>query len=165
MNDFGERMKERGLRMTPARVVVFEVLLDVQGHRHLTVQEIYEQVAEKLPGLTPSTVYRTLETLHQAGLVDVMASPATEVRFSWRAPEHRHAHLVCRRCKATLDVDLSLVLDLAANIQAQSRFTVDVDHLTLTGMCSACQARRHDRVNPRAIGAAPSNNGTSWPVK
>jgi Fur family ferric uptake transcriptional regulator len=100
---------------------------------------VYEQAKDRLPGLNRTTVYRTLEALHDADVVDIMHSPlAAEVRFSARKPHQRHAHLVCRRCDAEFEISLSALLDLAHAVERKTGFRMDVDHLTLEGLCEPC---------------------------
>lgn len=131
-------LRSQGLRATPQRAVILDVLAKVEGHRHLTAREVFEEAADQLPGLNLATVYRTLEGMHGAGLVDQMVSSHDQVRFSLRHPQHRHGHLVCRRCNRTLTVDIGTVQELADLLHERFGFRIDEDHLTMPGVCRDC---------------------------
>ncbi|MBM3465631.1 MAG: transcriptional repressor [Armatimonadetes bacterium] len=134
-------LRGQGLRVTPQRAVIYDIIGAIEGHAHLTAQEVYDQARSRLPGLNVATVYRTLETLHGAGLVDMMGTPgAGEVRFSLRDPRRRHAHLLCRGCRAELEIPLEVVERMAREVSALNGFEVDVDHLTFPGVCGKCAA-------------------------
>jgi Fur family ferric uptake transcriptional regulator len=132
-----ESLRAKGMRMTPQRAVIYEIMKRIKGHGHLTAQEVFERARDRLPGLNVATVYRTLEMLHEAELVDLMAY-GTEVRFSLRDPKHRHCHLVCRNCDRVLDLELDEIERLAKRLKTETGFAMDVDHLTLSGLCKRC---------------------------
>jgi Fur family ferric uptake transcriptional regulator len=134
-----ERLRQTGLRLTPQRTVIFEILGKVKGHGHLTAQQVFDVARDRLPGLNVATVYRSLEALHEAGLVDrMLAQPGDEVRYAVRDPQHRHCHLVCSRCGREHELELDVVLRLARAVEKETGFRVDVDHLTLGGRCQTC---------------------------
>src|SRR6478672_12482128 len=62
-----ERFRERGMRWTPQRRTIVEVLASASGH--LTGPELIERCRTADPTTIPSTVYRTLDVLEELGLV------------------------------------------------------------------------------------------------
>ncbi|MHB2020613.1 MAG: Fur family transcriptional regulator [Candidatus Xenobia bacterium] len=139
--EIAERLRDRGLRLTPQRAVILEIVAEKEGHRHLTAQEVYVDARDRLPGLNAATVYRTLEALHQAGLVDMMVTGSSVVRFSLHDPEHRHCHLSCRNCTSELEVSYDVVRELKQKLERDHGFVLDADHLTMTGLCKDCSPR------------------------
>jgi len=133
-----EAMRQRGMRITPQRSVILETISHLGGHP--TATEVYRQAARRLPGLNAATVYRTLESLRAAGLVDGMddGGPA---RFSVRDLDHPHHHLVCARCGTVAELDPEPVLGFASQIRRRTGFSLDTDHLTLPGRCRKCSGR------------------------
>ena len=103
----GERLvaelRSRKRRVTPQRAVILETIAHMGGHR--SVQEVYSQARDRLPGLNLATIYRTLETLHEAGMVDLFHSGAGPTLFALRDPDAPHGHLVCIECQHVLDID------------------------------------------------------------
>lgn len=90
---------------------------------------------DRLPGLHIGTVFRTVDTPHRAGMVEMMSTGSGEVRFDLRDSGHPHRHLVCRRCERVFDLEAKLVRHLASAVDRKRRFHIDVDHVTLIGLC------------------------------
>ena len=62
-----EQLHQRGMRWTPQRRTVIEVLAASSGH--VTSAELIERCRERDPQTIPSTVYRTMDALEELGLV------------------------------------------------------------------------------------------------
>lgn len=130
-----QEMRQLGLRLTPQRSVILESVAHASGHP--TALEVYQQAHERLPGLNLATVYRALEALQDAGLVESMASGG-QMGFALRDRSHPHHHLVCSSCGAESEVGGEVVAALAATLRRRTGFRLRTDHLTLTGRCRAC---------------------------
>ena len=129
-------LRAAGYRATPQRLVILESVAHARDHT--SAQQVFTQARRRLPGLNPATVYRTLETLSRAGLLDLHASGGESLRFSMRDPDHPHAHLVCRACGRKVEVDPGLLGSLSRAVKRRSGFVVDTHHLTLSGLCASC---------------------------
>ena len=97
------------------------------------------------PGLAPSSVYRNIGVLAEAGVVARVPGPAGEYRFELAEPlvAHHH-HLLCRSCgrleDCVLDRPAEDAIDRAARATArQHRFAVDEHRIDLVGLCEQCQ--------------------------
>ena len=66
-DDVPERLRARGLRWTPQRRILVEVLSQTDGH--VTGAELVDRCRAVDPGTIPSTVYRTLDVLEELGVV------------------------------------------------------------------------------------------------
>ncbi len=131
-------LRSHGLRVTAQRSTLLRLLCEVQGHQHLTAKELFIKAEPALPGLNLATVYRTLEGLHEAGLVDRLDTGHEQVHYSFRDPEHRHGHLACKQCGAVEEFDYQTVVAFSERILREHGFRVDRDHLTLSGRCQNC---------------------------
>ena len=60
-------LRSRGLRLTPQRVLIMELLERSSGH--IAPEDLYQQVLRRYPMINRSTVYRTLDLLEDLGLV------------------------------------------------------------------------------------------------
>jgi Fe2+ or Zn2+ uptake regulation protein len=141
-DDLKGKLSAEGFRLTPQRLVIFEELAHFKGHR--SAQEVYEAASERLPGLNLATVYRTLDSLHQAGLVDLMESGTDQLRFSLRNPDRPHAHLICRCCGETLELPAEALEQLSNDIRRRKGFALDLDHLSFMGLCKCCTEKSED---------------------
>ena len=87
-----EQLRERGLRWTPQRRAVVEVLAASEGH--VTGVELIERCRAIDASTIPSTVYRTLDVLEELGLVQHGHGADGREEFHV-VPERRHGHLHC----------------------------------------------------------------------
>jgi len=130
------RLREAGLRLTPQRRAVIDVL---SGERsHPSADEVAAQVTHRVPGVSLSTVYKTLHEFVNLGLVRELDVPGP-MRFDSEASNH--AHIVCSGCGKVTDVELpeSVTAALVAAAPDQSVTSVDVAmHVT----CTSCSAAR-----------------------
>lgn len=135
--DVRRRLRARGLRWTPQRGVLLEVLSELDGH--VTGAELVERTRRIDPSATPSTVYRTLDVLEEIGLVS--HSHGREGRQEFHVnPADDHGHLVCAGCGRSWELAADEVQPLAEALSRRRGFEVAVDHLTVEGRCAACLA-------------------------
>jgi Fur family ferric uptake transcriptional regulator len=134
-----EEIRQKGYRVTPQRGVILETIAHMGGH--LSVPEVFSEARARLPGLNITTIYRTLETLHRAGMVDLFYSGSGPTRFALRDPDQAHGHLVCSECDLVFDIDESLIAHLAEEVVRETGFSIDPHHLTLVGVCEDCLSK------------------------
>jgi len=97
-----QRLAQDGLRSTPQREVVYNVLLDKRDHP--TADEVYARVRSGLPTISLATVYNCLETLVQCALVRAVNFERGPTRY---CPNLRpHAHFHDEQTGKTHDIDL-----------------------------------------------------------
>jgi Fur family transcriptional regulator, ferric uptake regulator len=128
-----------GGRSTRQRTAVAELLDDVDEFR--TAQELHELLRRRGASVGLTTVYRTLQTLTEAGEVDVVRSPDGEAAYRRCSPRHHH-HLVCRSCGRTVEVEEPSVELWAERIGREHGFSEIHHTLEIVGTCAECGARR-----------------------
>ncbi len=131
------RLRARGLRWTPQRRLVMEVLAQARGH--VTGSDLVERCRVRDPDTTPSTVYRTLDVLEELGYIRHSHSAAGREEFHVM-PGAEHGHLECRICGRTWELEARDTAAIADPISDRFAFKPDVGHLTISGVCSACAA-------------------------
>lgn len=134
-SDVRSRLRARGLRWTPQRRVLIEVLAGVDGH--VTGAELVDECRAIDPTTTPSTVYRTLDVLEDLGLVSHSHGRDGRQEFHV-SPVHGFGHLVCSSCGRTWELRPGEVDPLVEGLRAERGFEVEVGHLSIEGRCSAC---------------------------
>ena len=139
-------LRSRGLRWTPQRRMILDVLAATQGH--VTSSEIVERCRERDPGTTPSTVYRTLDVLEELGYLK--HSHGADGREEFHVlPETEHGHLTCERCGRSWEMEPQEASDLVRALERSRGFSVDVSHLTIAGQCTECITRSSAPSRPR----------------
>jgi Fur family ferric uptake transcriptional regulator len=139
--DVRDRLRQRGLRWTPQRRVLIDVLARTDGH--VTGAELVERCRQVDPGTIPSTVYRTLDVLEELGLLSHSHGADGREEFHVR-PAAAHGHLHCVGCDTTWEIGADEARALVASLQRRRDFAVDLSHLSIAGRCAACLAALAD---------------------
>ena len=123
-------------RMTTARQLILDELEEAESH--LPAMHIYNNLKDRLPSLSLSTVYRSLEYLVKNQLVSIsdlgLGSPVYEAIQS-----QNHHHLVCLNCKRTYHLEDEIVSQFFERLQEEKDFIILTNHLILYGHCQDCQ--------------------------
>jgi Fur family transcriptional regulator, ferric uptake regulator len=134
-----DQLRARGLRWTPQRRLILDVISEAEGH--VTGSEFVDRCRARDPDTTPSTVYRTLDVLEELGYL--AHSHAADGREEYHVlPVAEHAHLHCSDCGGSWEVGADEVNRLVRALRRDRGFVVDVAHLTLAGRCGSCEAKR-----------------------
>jgi Fur family ferric uptake transcriptional regulator len=123
------------LRSTRQRTAVARLLDDTEDFR--SAQEIHEKLRRSGEGIGLTTVYRTLQTLADAGEIDVLRTSTGEAVYR-RCSAHHHHHLVCRDCGHTVEVEEPTVELWAEKVAGEHGF-VNIGHtVEISGTCRDC---------------------------
>ena len=135
--DVLELLRRRGLRMTPQRRAIVAAIMEAEGH--ISPADVSRRVRERVPGVDPSTVYRTLSMLEEAG---VLAHAHLERGPEYhRRDESDHVHLTCSSCGADEELSMREAGRLKAMIQRHHDFVPDLTHFAISGLCARCRGR------------------------
>jgi Fur family ferric uptake transcriptional regulator len=132
-------LRQRGLRMTPQRQLILDVVASTHGH--FAADQVHQQVVRAFPDVNISTVYRTLEVLEELGVVRHTHFHDGVAQYE-RADAARHQHLVCSRCGADAELDLSVLQPLAEELRRRYGFEADLAHSAIIGLCRECADAR-----------------------
>ena len=127
----------KGLKTTPARKKVYEVLSKTQYL--LSVDELYLQLVKLDPKLSISTVYRTLESFRQVGLVEANQLPGEAVLYYELSHEDHAHHLICSGCHKVIHLDECPLHGYDEKIAKTHHFTIQHHQLDIYGLCESCQ--------------------------
>jgi Fur family ferric uptake transcriptional regulator len=121
-----------GRRSTKQRAAVASLLEQLDDFR--SAQDLHEELRTRGEGIGLTTVYRTLQSLADAGEVDVLRIDSGEAVYR-RCSQH---HLVCRACGHTVEVEGPAVEKWAEKIAAENGFS-EVSHtVEVFGTCASC---------------------------
>jgi Fur family ferric uptake transcriptional regulator len=129
-------LRARGDRMTgPRRAVVCAL---AARRTHLTADQVVAAVAEQDPSVHRASVYRTLETLSELGVVQHVHVGHGTTTYHL-VGEHPHLHAQCSSCGSVLDLPGSLLDVVAAQLLDEHGFELDPAHVALSGRCASCR--------------------------
>ena len=123
-------LRAEGRRITTARRTIIELLAST--HDHLTAEHIALAVQHAHPEIHVSTVYRTLESLEEWGLVEHVHRGHGAAFFTSPAS---HPHMVCEVCGRVIDVPQEEFDPLVEHVRDVYGFDIDVAHNALMGRC------------------------------
>ena len=131
-------LRKLGYRITPQREMIVSALS--HAGQHITAEEIYTQVQEQTHFLNVATIYRTLDLLVENGLANRVYLGDGQAVY---ATHHHgaHIHLTCRGCGEIIAADQAMIEPLIEKLIAHYGFTADGQHLSLAGLCAACQPK------------------------
>ncbi len=131
-------MSPTGVRATRQRAAISALLENLDDFR--SAQELHDELRRRGEGIGLTTVYRTLQQMAAAGLVDTLRTDTGESVYR-RCSEHHHHHLVCRACGSTVEVQGRQVESWAAEVAHEHGFS-DVSHtIEIFGICGDCAAK------------------------
>ena len=128
-----------GVRATRQRAAIIALLDTVDEFR--SAQELHDELRRRGENIGLTTVYRTLQSLSAAELVDMVRTDTGESVYRRCSAHDHHHHLVCRSCGSAVEVSGREVEAWAAEV-AQAHGFSDVDHtIELFGTCADCRRR------------------------
>ncbi len=103
---------------------------------HPDAKELYQSLIREMPSLSRTTVYNTLDALHQAGLVNVLSIAGEGTRYELAGKPH--CHFLCRKCRKIIDMTFSCG---HADCLAHDGYLVEELLGCFKGVCTTCRTK------------------------
>jgi Fur family peroxide stress response transcriptional regulator len=87
-----DRIANSGLKVTPQRIAVYEALLKINDHP--TAEMVRDYISNKNPSISLGTIYKTLETFVQKGLIKKVKTEEDVMRYDPVLDKHHHLYCV-----------------------------------------------------------------------
>lgn len=142
-----EGLRASGLRLTPQRVAICEVLATSRSHP--TAYEIYRRLRRRFPTMSLATVYKTLDALVRLGLVSALGD-AGDGMVHYDGDTEPHINLVCLSCHRVQDLEGVDVRALHQRVAARSGYALQGARLVYYGLCPDCQRKAQASVREEA---------------
>ncbi len=131
-----ERLANSGLRLTPQRRRVHEVLLEKQDHP--TADQVFLRAKADMQDISMATVYNCLDALVQCGLVRQVTLDRGATRYCPNMQDH--SHFYCDECGSVYDI-LQTISAEEAHIKLPRGFRLKNIETNLHGLCPDCAAK------------------------
>jgi Fur family peroxide stress response transcriptional regulator len=128
------RLKEAGLKLTPQRLALIEILKDSKNHP--SADMIYEELKKKYPMVSFSTVYNILNVLKKIGEIEELAISENKVYYDPNTDPHHH--FLCEKCGQIQDI----FQDFRIRTEKINIHQVRKHQIYFYGTCSDCLKRR-----------------------
>lgn len=146
MGEFRRWCRAHGFRVTPQRLAIYEELM--QSRDHPSPEMLFSRLQIRDPQISLDTVYRTLATFHEKGLVDMVEGFALTKRFDPNQSQHHHAR--CTQCNAIIDFTNQDFDQLNIPASIRKSFRVKRVCVTIEGLCQECQAAAKKKASARS---------------
>ena len=100
---------------------------------HPTAEEIYKRMLKKIPTISRTSVYNTLNLFYEKGVVSPLFFTNQEARFELKK-EHHH-HFLCEKCGKIIDLELQCKYFKAGELGGHK---VKGLHSCFQGVCKNC---------------------------
>ncbi len=126
-----KQLQQRDIRPSYQRLKVLETLYKLEGHPN--VEELFEVLSQEIPPLSKATIYNTLHTFVDAGLVRSVGIDDEELRYD--IIMENHGHFKCVKCgkiyNFAIDIDCSPIRNL-------EHFQILEKNVYFKGVCPSC---------------------------
>ena len=149
---FTEFLKKKGLKTTRERTALFDEIFS--AHRHFDAEDLVIRMRERGTKISRATIYRTLEILHDCGLVGRVRLNEEKYRYERLKRGEHHDHLVCTSCGKVVEfVDRAIEKRQDAVCRAHD-FRATAHSHQIWGLCGACRARAGKGGNRKGAAAS-----------
>lgn len=137
MIETAQLLKGKGLKVTPQRISIYNMLINTNSHPKAEV--IYKALEPTNPTMSLATVYKTLDSFKSSGLIQELNIGDGCSHYDARITPH--PHIICTKCGEIYDI----LVDISDNIKQQlepfTDFIIESEQIFLYGKCSKCQEK------------------------
>lgn len=128
---FADTLRRQNIRLSPYRLMVLEYLMATPEHP--TADTIYVNLLRSAPKLSKTTIYNTLHTLTEAGVIRIVSIDDNEARYEIAKKEH--GHFKCENCGAVIDFGLNIEALTTGDLPG---FKINTKNVYFKGICPGC---------------------------
>lgn len=133
--------RNAGLKVTRQRREIYrELLLSTD---HPSAEVLHQRLCGKFPRISLDTVYRTLGTLANTGLIRRVETPESLSRFE--VPFSRHHHLICRQCGQIQDFTWPFIDEASLPDEIGKWGRIDSKNVVIYGICNTCLHKMQEK--------------------
>ena len=135
---FRKFLQDGQYRITPERFEVLDAVLAWDDH--FDADNLFIYLKSKGSKVSRATVYKTLNLLHECGLVSRYRFSLGHAQYEKTTGRPSHDHMVCTKCGKIIEFENSEVERVQAQSAAQYGFTPQYHSLQIFGVCAECTA-------------------------
>ncbi len=136
---FTEFLRRRGLKVTRERTALLEEIFST--HRHFDADDLVARMRERGKKISRATVYRSLDLLHECGLVGRVRLNEEKYRYERMRKGEHHDHLICSACGKVVEFVEPRIEELQEDVCRRYDFLATSHSHQIRGTCSACRKK------------------------
>ena len=133
-----DRACQRNTR--PRRIIAERLVELAKSGGDFSMDDLWQDLRQREPRLGRATVYRSVEMLVNAGLLDRVEFADGTHRYRVCGGDEHHHHLTCTSCHRVVDVDVCIPPEQFAALSEKTNFSIEGHSITLFGRCSICRS-------------------------
>lgn len=138
MEKYVNMLKEKGLKITQQRLEVLKYL--DENRVHPTADMIYNAIKKEMPSLSRTTIYNSLVTLRENGLIRMISIDPHEARYDINTKNH--IHFLCDICGRIYDIEKDNDIVFERYMDGHKIDSID---LYAHGICRNCLSKNEKR--------------------
>ncbi|MBM4761899.1 Fur family transcriptional regulator [Bacillus sp. B15-48] len=133
-----DKLKSSGIKLTPQRNAILEYLFESLSHP--TADDIFKAIRERFPSMSVTTVYNTLRTFEEVGLVKKMDFGDSFNHYCCLTTNHYH--VICQECGKIVNFFYPALNEIESFVEQSKGFKVTHHQLEVYGICSECNGTK-----------------------
>jgi len=151
---FAAFLAGKRLKLTRQRDAIIRDIFG--GGGHFEAEDLVEQLKRKHARVSRATVYRTLDLLQEARLVEKVNFGTTRSFYEHIQPGAHHDHIICTRCNVVIEFMDERIEKLQEEICARQGIRLQSHSMRLFGECDVCRLGKNGPRPPQRSFASPS---------
>ncbi len=137
---FNEFISKKQLKSTKQRDIIFEQFFNDYIGKHVTVEELYEDIKTLHPTIGFATVYRTLKLFRECGIATERNFGDGKARYEpIKFEGEHHHHIICNNCGTIIEFANIQIENCLKQIAKLNNFDVTNHRLEIYGKCEKCR--------------------------
>jgi Fur family ferric uptake transcriptional regulator len=126
------------IQPTEKRLAILDIF--IQNSHPLDSQFILDEVKKTNPGIDRATIFRTLNTFTNSGLLLKLEFNEGKSRYELALKEHHH-HVVCTECGKFVCIEHCNLKSIDEEVTKETGFKINFHRLEFFGICPDCQKK------------------------
>ena len=131
-----ELLRSKGFKITPQRLAIYNALCNTKSHPN--AEMIFNKLQPYYPTMSLATIYKTVDILHEIGLINILNIGEDSFRYDARIDSH--AHVCCTQCGRIEDASVNLD-ECCRDVAKATAYDLQRYQLYFYGLCSECQKK------------------------
>ncbi len=129
-------------RLTRERITLLRSVCKIENH--FDADCLLARLDDEGVAVSPSTVYRTLPLLEQAGIIRRVGldRPSDKTSYEHVWGRQHHDHLICSACGLVVEFTDPAIEVLQEAVAKRHGYALHTHHLDLVGLCAGCSGRQ-----------------------
>ncbi len=149
LDRFRRHLSDHNLPITHQRVAIASLVFFADAH--LSVGDIERGLQERHVAAGKATIYRTLDLLLRAGLVQELDFGEGFKRYEPLVAKSHHEHLICLSCGKVVEFSSERLERMKSLIADEYGFWYHHHRLEIYGICRDCQRREAGTLHARVL--------------